>query len=298
MDSATLPNFFILGAAKAGTTSLYDLLRQHPEVYLSFDKEPMFFSRDDYFARGKEWYGRTYFNEGRSFPLRGEATPHYLYWAEKVSARLKQVYGDEPVKFIVILREPVQRAHAWYWNMVKEGQETLPFVAALKAEEQRIAADWAELESHGSMRYGYFRGGRYASQIRAYLNDFPMEHFHILLLEDLQRDPAAALKKISAFLGVQADFEFKPVQSNASAAPRSRGLHQLIRRPSQVKGLAKHLMPFHLRHRLKTLLLKLNQREFQYPEIEADAYQYLKSRFAPEIPELSALIQRDLSGWS
>ncbi len=298
MDSAILPNFFLLGAAKAGTTSLYDLLRQHPELYLSFDKEPMFFSRDDYFARGVDWYSRTFFADGGRFPMRGEATPHYLYWAEKVFPRIKQVYGAKPVRFIVILREPVQRAHAWYWNMIREGQETLPFIEALKAEEDRIRQDWAELEFYGSMRYGYYRGGRYASQIRAYLNDFPSEHFHILLLEDLQTDPAGALRKICTFLGIRADFEFNSIQSNAAVTPRHRGLHQLIRGPSRGKDLGKHLIPFPIWHRMKLFLLRINQREFEYPAIGVEAEQYLKSRYASERSDLSALIGRDLSHWS
>ena len=111
-----LPNFLIIGAAKSGTTALYDLLKQHPQVYLPFDKEPLFFSRDDYFAQGAEWYAERYFKEGESFRARGEATPHYLYWAEKVAPRIARTFGGRPPKFIAIFRDPVQRAYSWYWK--------------------------------------------------------------------------------------------------------------------------------------------------------------------------------------
>jgi hypothetical protein len=137
-----IPNMFILGAAKAGTTTLYNLLKQHPQVFLSFDKEPMFFSRDDYYSRGIEWYIDTFFKNSGEFTIRSEATPHYLYWAKKVSARIHAVYASQPIKFLVILRNPIQRAYSWYWNMVSEGRESLSFLDALLAEERRIRENW------------------------------------------------------------------------------------------------------------------------------------------------------------
>jgi Sulfotransferase family len=73
-----MPNLFIIGAAKAGTTALYDYLAQHPQVFLSPDKEPMYFSRDEYYARGPDWYEHLYFRGAENYPVRAEAPPHYL----------------------------------------------------------------------------------------------------------------------------------------------------------------------------------------------------------------------------
>ncbi len=150
-----LPNFLIIGAAKAGTTSLYDLLKQHPQIYLSFVKEPMFFSHDDNYRRGPEWYARAFFSGAQGCLERGEASPHYLYWSEKVAPRIKMVYGQMPVKYIVILRDPVERAYSWYWNMVKEGMEDLPFETAVDLEEERLQEHQSELQQAGGMLYGY-----------------------------------------------------------------------------------------------------------------------------------------------
>jgi len=296
-QSSARPTFFLLGAAKAGTTTLYDLLKQHPQVFLSFDKEPMFFSREDYFARGLDWYHRTFFRNSERFPARGEATPHYLYWAQKVAPRMARVYGTEPVKFIVILREPIQRAHAWYWNMVREGEESLPFAEALKAEEGRMQQHHDELEYYGSMRFGYFRGGRYASQIRDFVAHFPADRMHILLLDDLQKDAGGSLREICSFLGIDGGFEFRPASSNPAAMPRNRSLQQLIRRPSQTKSLIKPLLPRSVRHRLKSILLRLNLRAAVHPAMDPEAVNDLKQRFAPELAELSGLVPRDFSGW-
>ena len=68
MNFTKLPNFFLIGAAKAGTTSLYDILKQHPQVYLPFQKEPMFFSNDNNFNRGMEWYSHTFFQQAAVLP--------------------------------------------------------------------------------------------------------------------------------------------------------------------------------------------------------------------------------------
>lgn len=295
MDS--LPNTLIIGAAKAGTTTLYDLLKQHPQVFLSFDKEPMFFSRDDFFFQGVEWYTQKFFDGSDNYPVRGEATPHYLYWAKKVSPRIKETYNNRPPKFIVILRNPIERAYSWYWNMVSEGREKLSFLDALLAEESRIRDNWTELEYFGWMKYGYFRGGCYASQIQNFFENFPKDRFYILLQEDLIRDQRTSMKNIFNFLGVNPEFDITPGLSNPSAAPRIRSLHMLIRNPSQFKDFLKPFLPDRFRHEIKSMILKNNIKRFRYPEMESRAYSYLKEKFAFEIASLSVIIERDLSHW-
>lgn len=295
MDS--LPNTLIIGAAKAGTTTLYDLLKQHPQVFLSFDKEPMFFSRDDFFFQGVEWYTQKFFDGSDNYPVRGEATPHYLYWAKKVSPRIKETYNNRPPKFIVILRNPIERAYSWYWNMVSEGREKLSFLDALLAEESRIRDNWTELEYFGWMKYGYFRGGCYASQIQNFFENFPKDRFYILLQEDLIRDQRTSMKNIFNFLGVNPKFDITPGLSNPSAAPRIRSLHMLIRNPSQFKDFLKPFLPDRFRHEIKSMILKNNIKRFRYPEMESRAYSYLKEKFAFEIASLSVIIERDLSHW-
>jgi hypothetical protein len=295
---ACMPNFFVLGAAKAGTTTLYDLLKLHPQVYLPYDKEPMFFSRDDYFERGTDWYRKTFFQGSERFARRGEASPHYLYWARKVSERLRLEYGDQPVRLIVILRDPVQRAYSWYQNMVQEGEERLTFLAALQAEEQRLQTHNAELESHGWMRFGYCRGGRYASQLREYLAHFPRESLHILLLEDLQRDAAGTLRQLCEFLQIDPGFVFRSAQRNPAAVPRSRALQRLVRAPSRLKTLAKPWLAASLRYRLKRFVRGLNQKETAYAEMEPAAAEYLRARLQVEVVDLAGIMQRDLSHWS
>ncbi len=292
-----LPNAFILGAAKAGTTTIYNLLKQHSQVFLSFNKEPMFYSRDDFYARGVDWYCKTYFSKSFAFPVRAEATPHYLYWAQKVSPRIKETHPDGQVKFIVILRNPIERAYSWYWNMVADGRETLPFLDALKAEEQRLQTNWTELQYYGSMQYGYFQGGCYASQIENFLQDFKESQFHFLLLEDLENKSEIGIHNLFDFLGVQDEDVSSPTASNVAAKPRASKIHGFLRNRHRLKELLKPLLPARFRYTLINKVLAHNLRRFEYPAIDNLAKAYLQEKFRPEINRLMQIIKRDLSDW-
>ncbi len=292
-----LPNFYILGAAKSGTTTLADLLRQHPQVFLPFDKEPMFFSRDAFYARGLDWYARTYFGEAGGCAARGEASPHYLYWAEKTAPRLQQVYGAREVKFIAIFREPAARAYSWYWNMVKEGREDQPFEQALAQEEQRLRENDAALRADGSMVYGYARGGQYARQTAAFLARFRREQFLFLLQSELQADTQAVTRRILAFLGLETDAAIQPVHSNPAAMPRNRWVQTALQGPSGLKELLKRIVPLRLRYRVKSAMLQANAQAAQYPAMHPATERQLQALFAAENRRLAELTGLDLSGW-
>lgn len=291
-----LPTFFILGAAKAGTTTLYDLLKAHQQVFLPFDKEPMFFSRDAYYQRGLDWYSRTYFSASQAFPARGEATPHYLYWANHVSSRLKEVYFHQSPRFIIILRNPIERAYSWYWNMVIDGREDLPFLEALRQEEQRLSQHSDSLAALGSMQYGYLRGSQYTDQIRRFYQDFSPSHFHFLLLDDLLSTPGPAIQALLDFLGLQ-QVKIPLPTANQASRPRNKFIHSLIRDPLPLKERLKPLLPARLRHALRAVLLRVNLREETYPEMEPAARTYLLNKLTPQVHDLSHLLSRDLSHW-
>jgi len=292
-----IPNFYILGAAKAGTTTLYEILKQHPQIYLSYVKEPMFFSHDDNYQQGVEWYASTFFPKAGGFRLRGEATPHYLYWAEKVAPRIKELYGEAEVKFIAIFRDPVQRAYSWYWNMVKEGKEDLSFAQALEKEPERLKAHWETLYQAGAMAYGYYRGGCYASQIEQYLQLFPRERFFFLLQEDLKDLKSEAFNRFIEFLDVDRSFRFTHTVSNPAALPRSRTLHAWLHGRSALKDLIKKVVPLPLRYYSKVALTEVNMQAITYPPLDESTAKGLMARYRDEITRLETLIGRDLSHW-
>jgi len=292
-----LPNFFILGAAKAGTTTLADILRQHPQAYLPFDKEPMFFSRDAFYANGLDWYCRTFFGSAEPYPARGEASPHYLYWAEKVAPRIQRAFADHPVRFIILLRNPVERAYSWYWNMVREGLEDLTFEQALAAENDRLQSDIESLRALGSMRYGYVRGGQYADQISRYLELFERRRFLFLLQDDLRADFKQVCRHMFQFLEIDAQIDIAPVASNPASLPRSRRIQHMLQGPSALKELIKRIAPRRWRYLAKQTALKANVVKAQVPPMQPDTRRMLQDLFRAQNRRLSEIIARDLSAW-
>lgn len=201
-----LPHTLILGAQKAGTTSLYHALAQHPETMPSRTKEIHFFDLN--YARGLGWY-RFHFPGSASHPtarLRFESSPYYLFHP----CVPKLVHKHLPdAKFIVLLRDPVARAYSHYWHEVTRGREPLSFADAVAAEPERLGDDERRLAdgeisySPAHHRHSYVARGDYASQLRRWFRWFPSERFLILESEALFEAPEAALGQVTEFLGLQ-----------------------------------------------------------------------------------------------
>ena len=292
-----MPNLFIIGAAKAGTTALYNYLAQHPQVFLSRVKEPMFFSREEYYARGLDWYEGFYFDGAENYPVRAEATPHYLYWSEKVAPRIKEVYGERPVKFIVSFRDPVSRAYSWYWNMVREGREDLDFDEALRVEEYRLKQNRSELYQLGSMVYGYSAGSRYASLLQPYLELFSPENFFFVFQDDLKSRVNETCEEIFEFLGIESSTQVNTSKSNPAAMPRSRLLHKTLRQRSLFKEFIKPFIPMKIRRPLKAKMMRVNLKETPYVPLDPQLAHELRLSYRSEIEKLEKITGRELSSW-
>lgn len=294
-DQLTLPNLFILGAAKAGTTALFDLFYQVPEVYLPFSKEPFFFNNDEHYEHGLEWYSQTFYPDTASYQYRCDATPHYLYWSEKVAIRMKRAYSSAP-RMIVIMRDPVARAYSWYWNMVREGKETLSFEQALQAEEKRLSEQYPEFSRLGSMACGYVRGSRYAAQIKPFLEVFPRENFFYILSNDLRDRPDQTVDNLFDFLGLPPR-QLRLRGKNLASLPRSMALQRWLRKKTTWRDMLKPLLPIQVRFAVKERIIRLNQRTTQYPEMNPETASRLRAVFTPDILALEQIIDRDLSAW-
>jgi len=296
-----LPNFFIVGAAKAGTTTLYTELNAHPEIYMPANKEPMFFSSDEKYNNGLSWYSDTFFRNSGAKPARGEATPHYLYWADKVAPRLREHFRLDELRFIAVLRDPVARAYSWYWNMVRDGNESLDFRKALAEEPARLRENNDSLRRRGSMIYGYLRGGMYADQLRHFFDLFPRQNFLILLQDDLNANYDQAFDRIFAFLKVSKPDQLRDQRKNPASLPRSRRLQEFLVRPSgllyKVVRPVTHRLPAGLRYSLKKNIRDKNLKEAPYPRLDPEIAGELKRYFRPENEKLEGLIDRDLSAW-
>jgi hypothetical protein len=292
-----MPNFLVIGAGKSGTTSLYQYLRQHPDVYMSPVKEPLFFALG---GQQVTWTGpadtklasraiisldayQALFRDGVGRTALGEASSAYLCYPV-AAERLRRLVPD--AKLIVILRCPADRAFSNWLHALRTGGEPIAnFARALDAEPGRIAAGWSHF-------YHYRAKGWYFRQLSRWMELFPREQFLFALYEDLLAEPAQLMRRVFEFIGVDPDFPTDTAQKfNVSGRPMGIRIHRLLQKGSPI---AQIMLPEQTRSDLKEAVLKMR---FSKNYMPIDSRQELLDEYAPDIAQLSGMIGRDLSGW-
>jgi len=172
-----LPNFLCVGAQKAGTTTLHDILIQHPEIYLPEIKETKFFQDNSKYRKGLDYYEKEFFGKWNGERAVGEIDSVYMYF-EYVPERIYKHLGKD-IKLIFMLRNPVDRAYSHYWMSYRRGYETETFERAIELEQKRIKID----EFH-KIHFSYIDRGFYAKQIKRYLKLFPKENMLFIIFEE------------------------------------------------------------------------------------------------------------------
>jgi Sulfotransferase domain len=183
-----LPNFLIIGAMKAGTTSLYEYLREHPQVFMATPKELHFFVEGKNWQRGRAWYERK-FEGARDAVAVGEASPDYTKHPIRPGVPERIVAWMPRVRLVYLLRHPVERARSHYLHDLASGRERRPIEQVLPGNSF------------------YLDPSRYAMQIEQYLRFFEREQLLLATSEDLRHRQAETLRGIYSFLGVDPDWE-------------------------------------------------------------------------------------------
>ena len=199
MSLQKLPNFFIIGASKAGSTSLNYYLDQHPDIFMGTNKEPEFFQRDEDYQKGLEWFVHEYFDHAEEGKPIGEASASYLYYT-KVAERLREL-PKENQRFIVTLRNPVDRAYSQYWHQVRN-TEYRDFQTAI-SDEMKAYDESPELIYNFPPESYYLGRSLYGAHLNNYFSLFPRESFLIIFLEELIENPQSVFSKVCAFLNVE-----------------------------------------------------------------------------------------------
>ena len=289
-----LPNFIVIGAAKAGTTALYWYLAEHPAIFMSPVKETNFF------AYGLDETGRPLFGdpEVHRFPITsleqyrglfaeagsatavGEASTMYLECPQS-AGRIRELLPG--VRLICGLRHPVDRAYSDYQMYLRNRGRTLD-----PARDLVATAPWAQPDSH------YMQVGMYHAQLERYYAIFPREQIHIFLFDDLQRQAAAVVEDVYRFLGV--DSSFSPdfdTPHNVGGMPASPLLERLL-----TKGRLRRLLGPWVPATAVNWLRRLRTRTMRpAPALPGELRQALTEAFRDDIGRTSKLIGRNLDQW-
>lgn len=179
------PTFIVVGALKAGTTSLWQYLRLHPDVFMSDIKEPNFFLGYEEWHRGVEWYESLFAGAGDAKAV-GEASAQYTYFPHVagVPERIKAVVPD--VRLVYVVRSPVERMISLYGHFLMAGWESRPIDLALLQDSR------------------YSDSSRYALQLEQYRRHFPESQILLLTSEELRQSPEDAMRKVCEFLDIDA----------------------------------------------------------------------------------------------
>jgi hypothetical protein len=301
------PNFFQVGAMKAGTTSMHSYLSQHPQVFMSARKELRWsgFVPDldsgsaadgGYFTRDLSEY-LAHFADAASEPVLGESSHVYLHSTE-AARRIHEFAPDAHI--LIMLRDPVTSIHARHQQQVWMGREDiLDFASALAAEDDRRAGRRLPPDAPYASGLLYREACTMTPQVRRYLDAFGRDRVHFALLEDLGARPLETYRSVLDFLGV--DPEFVPREMavvNPNSELRSVKLQQTRARLAPVERTVRRIVPARLFRVLTTPLRviwdankKQAARSPMAPELEAELMKY----FAPDVASLSELVGRDLS---
>ncbi len=299
-----LPNFLLIGAGKSGTTTLYEWLKAHPEIFMSPVKEPNFFALagetvdagdDPLQLRHYPWSVTTrsgyeaLFDKSEGTLVQGEASPMYLY-SPKAPSAIKDLIPN--VKLVAILREPVDRLHSRVMHLAREGREP-----------KGGYADIFDTTSIWWQRNDLIREGFYYRNLKRYCSVFPTSQLKVFLYDDLKNSPDQVLQDLYSFLGV--DDTFKPdlqVRFNPSGRIKNKWLDQLIGQKSIPKEILSKYAPELIRMLKRSpsafrLLMSWRASNLKKTVMPKALHQQVSDIYRQEILALQKLIGRDLTHW-
>jgi hypothetical protein len=299
-----IPDLFIIGAPKSGTTSLYEYLKGHPQVFMSVVKEPCYFSRDLALDDSGNFlvYGRDeklyydLFEDAGDAQRAGEGSTRYLYSTD-APALIHDVSPDAHV--IAMLRNPVDMIHSLHAHKLAAGTEDEPdFEKALAQEADRHAG--RSIPKHSNRRLATYRDrAMFAEQLPLWFDTFGGDRVHVGILEDMVRDPAAEFRKVLEFLDVEATWQPESFAAhNTAHGARS----MLIRRALNGRipqWLAWRALPRLIGDtRTRGLVRDFRHSWFHRKKIDKGALspelrRRLEDEFMPDVTKLSQMLGRD-----
>jgi hypothetical protein len=295
------PSFYILGAAKCGTTSLHYYLSQHPDVCISQPKEPHYFEIE--YENGSEFYRNKYFGHYKGECAVGDARAANLY-VPYVPERIKDISPN--AKLIVLLRNPIMRAYSHWYQFYTMGIEPLSFDEGIAADIERIESGinfegkegkklWQHYVSSfdtGKLVYRtYVDRGYYLKQIERYLKYYDLSQIKIILFDDLKRIPKKIVADIFKFIGV--DFSYSNIDFTVKNAALPKFFGKIVRIMKTIR--CANILSNNLKQNIKSS--GTLRRLVRKTEMSTAAREFLKEHYSIPNNELSLRLGISLSQW-
>jgi hypothetical protein len=300
------PDFFVVGAAKSGTTAIDHYLRAHPDVFMG-PRELHFFGSDLQWGPVFKRCGRNDYLDAFSGAAEGqrvgETSPGYLYSA-RAAEEIKRFQPD--ARIIALLRSPIDMMHAFHSHGIYVGDENIKDLEkALLAEPDRKLGRHVPSTNTGIWCLCYRDAVRYPQQLRRYFDVFGRERVHVIIYDDLKNDTAAAYRDVLAFLEVDTTFQPDFEIHNPSKRPRiqtisavqatdnlkSVGAWRVLRRSARMAIPSRRF-----RQRLYRWIERKNT-VYERQPLSAELRERLAADVADEVRELGGMLGRDLSHW-
>ena len=300
------PDFIIIGAAKSGTTSLYKYLELHPDIYLTRPKEPDFFSIDEHYNKGFGYY-QSLFKQAQPHQICGEASTTYSRLQRYPQTLSRMAQHLPSVKFIYIMRHPVDRAYSFYSYRLK-GSRINPKIAIARNELMTAKTFEEAIEQTSEFIDSSF----YLYQIEQYLEHYPLESFLFLLMDDLISHPEKTITKIFNFLEVDIPANFfsgqKIIVNTRKDLPESYIKKQLKTKffNNQFFKLSLSLIPKNIKNIIYQKWKNSNYEKWRQeqnqdllpPPMLLETRKMLLKKFEQPNQILAEFLNKDLSHWN
>ena len=282
-------NFMCVGVQKAGTSTIHDILNQHPDLSLPIYKETHFFCEDEKFEKGLQYYFDFFFKSTDSKYL-GEIDPEYSFFKDSAK-KIHYAFGE--IKVVFILRNPVDRAFSHYLMTKRRGLENLSFQRALEDENERLVSDF------DNTHFSYASRGLYLDQIINYETVFGKDNVEVLLFDDLIQNRSVFFKKLTGFIGLDYfDYNFD-VKSNPASVSKNKKLSEFIYRPNRFKKAVGKLVPSKsIKNKIMFFIERNNLKETTKEDLTLDEKKRVyETYFKKEVKALEGKLMVDLTKW-
>lgn len=298
-----IPNFFIVGAPKCGTTALYEYLRTHPNVFMPELKEPHFFAKDlGGYPRIKtlEAYRELFEPRAAHHLAVGEASVYYL--RSQVAIRNIHAFNPE-ARIIAMFRNPVDMVYSLHSQLLYWSEEVEPdFEAAWRLQGPRRRGQDLPPQSRGAFLLDYLQAGSFGTQVERLLSVVPRPQVKLILYDDLTASPRAIYDETIEFLGLPPDHRSEFPRINENKRARLAWLGNFLRKPPPALRTTVHtlkrMMGAEGISALKRSVVDLNTRKERRPPLSPRFRAELVEVFRDEVALLGRLMDRDLSHWS